>query len=133
MKAFLKNAGQHKDVVQLLLNESELKQLYWENENEFRYNGEMYDVVEKKISGKEVIIRCISDKKETGLLNQYQRNNKHSSSNSSIVQLITAQFLLPVDDLFDQPQKIIEKKFADHSSFLQSIISSVLLPPPDVC
>jgi hypothetical protein len=133
MKAFLKSQKDYKDVVQLSLNEKESKQVYWENENEFRYNGEMYDVIEKKIKGNQIVIRCIPDKKETALLNEYQKNNKSKSSNLTLLQLITAPYVLPVDHSMKQPEKIIKKRFINLSSSLQNTASAVLLPPPDVC
>jgi hypothetical protein len=133
MKAFLKSQKDYKDVVQLSLNEKESKQVYWENENEFRYNGEMYDVIEKKIKGNQIVIRCIPDKKETALLNEYQKNNKSNSSNLTLLQLITAPYVLPVDHSMKQPEKIIKKRFINLSSSLQNTASAVLLPPPDVC
>jgi hypothetical protein len=133
MKAFLKSQKDYKDVVQLSLNEKESKQVYWENENEFRYNGEMYDVIEKKIKGSQIVIRCIPDKKETALLNEYQKNNKSNSSNLTLLQLITAPYVLPVDHSMKQPEKIIKKRFINLSSSLQNTASAVLLPPPDVC
>lgn len=133
MKSFLKNQENHKDVVQLTLCVEESKHLYWENENEFRYKGEMYDVIEKKAGNSTVIIRCISDKKETRLLNDYQKHNKQHSHNSAVVQLITAQFVLPGDHSLKPPETLIKKRFKDYTSYVENIASSVLLPPPDVC
>ena len=133
MRTFLKTQKNNKDVVQMKLSSEKSRQLYWENENEFRLKDEMYDVVEKKSQGNQVIIRCIPDNKETALLNEYQKNNKRNSSNSIIVQLITAQYVLPVDHSLIQPEKIIKKHFPNLSSSLQNTASTVLLPPPDVC
>jgi hypothetical protein len=133
MKAFLRCQKDSKDVVQMSMGNEEAKQLYWENENEFRYDGKMYDVIEKKIKGNQIVIRCIPDQKETIVLNEYQKNNNRNSSNTTIVQLITAQFVLPVYLSLKQPEKIIKKDFIDHSSSLQNVASTVLLPPPDVC
>jgi hypothetical protein len=133
MKAFLQKQKNHKDVVQIVLTNEQSRQVYWENENEFRFNDEMYDVIEKKICNNQIIIRCISDKKETTLLNEYQKNNNRNSSNSVIAQLITAAFILPIDCSLQQPKKIIQKNFIDHSSSLQKLPSTIVLPPPDVC
>jgi hypothetical protein len=133
IKELLKTQKDNNNVVQITLSDHENKQVYWENENEFRYNNEMYDVIEKKVKGNDIIIRCIPDKKETALLNEYQKNNKHNSSNSTVIQLITAQFVLPADDSLRQPEKIVKRNFIDPSSSLQNIASTVPLPPPDVC
>lgn len=133
MKASLQKQAQHEDVVLISLSKEDSKQFFWEDENEFRYKGEMYDVIEKKTEGGQIIIRCISDKKETSLLNEYQKNNKRSSTGSTIVQLITSHFVLPVDHCFNRPQKIIKNPFKEYSSSLQKLASAVVLPPPDVC
>ena len=130
MKAFLQNRKNNKGVTQLSFSVEESKQLYWENSHEFRYNGEMYDVIEKKSGKAQIIIRCVSNTKETALLNEYQKNNKRNASNSIIAQLITAQFVLPVDYSLKQPESIIRKNFADRSSSLQDIVSPVIPRPP---
>lgn len=133
MKAFLQKQEHHKDIVLLSLGKEESKQLFWEDENEFRYKGEMYDVIEKKDKGNLVLIRCIPDKKETRLLNEYQKNNKRNTSNSTIAQLITTQFILPADHSLKPPVKLVNNYFSHYSSHLQKMASPVLLPPPDVC
>ena len=134
MKAYLKSQQHHKDVVQLSLTKVESNQLYWEDEDEFEYKGEMYDVIDRKLTEGVWHIRCVADTKETDLLNEYQKNNKHSSSGeSTIVQLITMQFDLPTNTFLKQPQDIVRKYFTDYSSSLTDVASEVLLPPPDVC
>jgi len=133
MRSFLKNQKDHKDVVQLIFNTDQCKGLYWENENEFSYNGEMYDVIEKKYKPHQLIIHCIPDEKETALLNEYQKNNKHNSSNSTIIHLITTPFILPGGHFLKQPETIIGEIFIDHFSSLQNPASSVLPQPPDIC
>jgi hypothetical protein len=133
MRNFLQGRKSHKDVVQLSLSKEESDDLFWENDHEFRYKGEMYDVIEKKANGNKVLIRCVSDKKETGLLNEYQRNNKRNSSNSKVVQLITAHFVIPAEHCLKLPERVLDNYFKDYSSSLQNIAPTVILPPPDVC
>jgi hypothetical protein len=133
MKAFLKDQKTHKDVVQINFTEQELNQLEWEGDDEFFFEGEMYDVIQKKENGNSTTILCVADKKETALLNEYQKTHKRNSSNSAIAQLISIQFVLPDDCPLQQPQKIIETFFIEHHYFLQNLASAVVLPPPDVC
>jgi hypothetical protein len=133
MKVFLQKQKNHKDVVEISLSDEQSKQLYWEDKDEFSYKGEMYDVIEKKTVKNQLVIRCIDDKKETSLLNEYQKNNKKNSSNSTTIQLITTQFVLPDSYSLKQPEKIIKKIFSDHSPSLTNLISAVLPQPPDVC
>lgn len=133
MKAFLLSQKENKDIVELSLNTEESKELFWENEHEFRYKQEMYDVIEKKVDGEMVVIRCISDKKETHILNEYQKNNRKNPSNSKVVQLITAHFVIPADHSLKLPERVVNNYFKDYSSRLQNIAPTVILPPPDVC
>lgn len=133
MKAFLRSEKNHKDIVAFSFRVQAIQQLEWEDEHEFRYNDEMYDVVEKKAEGNQIIIRCIADKKETALLHEYQKQHKRNSSSTAVVQLITAQFLLPGNYSIKPSEKIIEKVLHYYSTILQSPASTVIAPPPDVC
>lgn len=133
MKAFLKSQKAHRDVIQLSFKEDESKQLCWEDEQEFSFKGEMYDVIEKTTEGNHIVIRCIPDKKETSLINEYQKHNKNNSTGSVVAQLITTHFLLPVDYFLKPTERRVEKHYKNYSSSLQNIASNVLLPPPDVC
>ena len=57
------------------------KQIYWEEEGkEFLFNGEMYDVVKRKIINGKVVLYCINDKKEKELVDNYNLITKHNSS-----------------------------------------------------
>jgi hypothetical protein len=132
MKAFLRNQKDNKDLIQIRLDKKELKHLHWEDEHEFRYNGQMFDVIEMKTQGESVLIRCIADEKETALLNEYQKNNNRNSSNSLIFQLITAAYILPAHFLLQQPEKIIKSHFRDLSPSLQNPVSPVSQPPPNL-
>jgi len=133
MFAFLKNQKHYKDVIEFSFKNTDAYQLDWENDSEFSYNNEMYDVIEKKTSGDELIIHCIADKHETELVNEYQKNNKQSQSNESVIKLITASFILPETVSLDQFEKKVKNQYFNHSSSLQKISSLVLAPPPDVC
>lgn len=132
MRAFLKTEKKHKDVVQISLNEKEAKQLYWENENEFHYNGEMYDVIETTKTEDQLVVRCVPDNKETALINEYQKNNKRNHSNSLAVQLITIQFVVPSGFLITSPQKTDVNHFCRHSFALYNCVSAIFIPPPEV-
>ncbi|HEY1872622.1 MAG TPA: hypothetical protein VGG71_16290 [Chitinophagaceae bacterium] len=55
-----------------------LMQLDWDGDDEFSYNGEMYDVIEKKVESSKLIIRALADKKETELVNNSNHNWKEN-------------------------------------------------------
>src|SRR5689334_11952871 len=58
-----------RNAVELRFSLNELSKLKWENDKEFVYNGELYDVVKKKNVNGSLVIQCIKDKKETHLVN----------------------------------------------------------------
>jgi hypothetical protein len=61
-----------------------LAKLEWENDHEFRLDGKMYDVIERKMENGNLIIRCISDEKETALLNKLNENWKENDRSNKI-------------------------------------------------
>jgi hypothetical protein len=132
MKAFLRSQETHRDIVQISFTEEELSQLEWEGDDEFFFNGEMYDVIQKKADGNKTIIFCISDKKETALLNEYQKTHKRNTTHSATIQLFSTQFVLPDDCSLQQPQKTIKKYPVHHSFSIQNLASTIIQPPPDV-
>ena len=70
------------DFVFLLKDKQSMSQLDWEGDEEFSYNGEMYDVIEKKTEAGKLIIRSIADKQETALLNKVKDHwNQNEKSN----------------------------------------------------
>lgn len=133
MMTFLKDQKQHKDIITFSFNKNEYGEISWENEREFEYKNEMYDVIDKKKEDDRMVIRCISDEKETALLNDYQKTNRQNHSNQYVLQLLTAAFILPENDLIKPSQKFVKKVFENYAPSLPSLAFSVLLPPPDVC
>jgi hypothetical protein len=86
MKEMLRSSKISKDIEQFIFplnNENLVRNPQWEGDDEFRLNGDMYDVVEKRVEGNNIIVRCISDKKETQLLKDYEKTTKDDFSNSS--------------------------------------------------
>ena len=133
MKTFLRNHKDHKELTKIILSKTESNLLHWEDENEFRYRGEIYDVIEMKSTRDTMIFHCIADEKETALFNQYQKNNKRNGTGSFIFQLITASYILPTHHLLQQPEKAIQSHFRHHSPSLKNPPSTVPQPPPNVC
>ena len=54
----------------------------WIHSREFKYNGEMYDVVKKEEDDKQVFLYCINDEKEKNLEEEFEKAvHKNSSEN----------------------------------------------------
>ena len=58
------------------------ERIYWETDedNEFSFNDEMYDVVKTKTVNGKVMLYCINDKKEKELVDNYNLVTKQNSS-----------------------------------------------------
>ena len=58
------------------------ERIYWETDedNEFSFNDEMYDVVKTKTVNGKVMLYCINDKKEKDLVDNYNLVTKQNSS-----------------------------------------------------
>ena len=106
--------------------------LTWEGNDEVNVDGQMYDVIEKKIWNNKLVIRCISDKKETTLISKYERmTDENNSKNKSalLLKLVNVPYV---------PAKCIELFISSKpisSSCLRSEITcsevrDVLTPPP---
>jgi hypothetical protein len=112
-----------------------IEQLEWEGNDEFSLNGEMYDMIEKKIENNKLIIRCISDKKETALIKKYEKiNNENNSKSKSalLLKLVSSSYLATVN-----AELLIKYKPVPSIIYFQcEIVSSrpldVLTPPPQV-
>ena len=109
-----------------------MNRLKWESNDEFSIDGQMYDVIEKKISNNKLVFRCISDKKETALIRTYEKmNDENNAKNKSalLLKLINLSYL---------PAKSIELFVSYtplpspylHSEIIPSRVRDVLTPPP---
>jgi hypothetical protein len=70
----------------LRIEKNKLNQLIRKNENEFEYNGNMYDLIKTKSEGDFLIIYCLNDIKEKSLNNMFlnlidEFHNKHHPNN----------------------------------------------------
>ena len=107
----------------------------WEDEDEFYYNGEMYDVVEKKMANGSLYITCINDSKENILVNQLaeiakKQNNNSNKPGSSIQLLLSLEFVSPgsaaISSLFILKELPVDK----YKTSLRQICREIITPPP---
>ena len=108
----------------------------WEEDgDEFRYNGSIYDVIEKKIVGNRMYLRCIDDKDEATAMKiveelhkkDHRRDQPYSSPVYQLLSLL----------LFDQHN--CNQPFAmtypiqhidNYHAFFTPIVIDILSPPP---
>lgn len=124
------------DVLVLTFDRNERAGIEWEEEQEFRYKGEMYDVIEQRYEGDQLIIRCLPDKKEKALLEAYQnmaQKNTSSPGQASLIKLLTTQFLASAHLLLIQLQKEVGVEFFRYSAPLPTMVARVVKHPPRCC
>jgi hypothetical protein len=110
----------------------------WEGDDEFSYQEEMYDVIDKKIENGKIYVHCISDKKETRLIRNYQELMKNDASNPSskkrsglLLQLINTLYnILTHYDPYAHLADFQITYRALYSSLLAAMITEVPTPPP---
>jgi len=84
------------DFVFLVNDKKSMSQLDWEGDDEFSFNGEMYDAIDKKIENGKLIIRAIADKQETELLNKakdhWDQNEKSNKVADELFQMLQSLY-----------------------------------------
>jgi hypothetical protein len=121
------------DFVFLLNDKQSMKQLDWEGDDEFSFNGEMYDVIEKKTENGKLVIRSIADKQETALLNKvkdhWNQNEKSNKVADELFQLLQSLFHSPKAE-----ELVLIKPSVNRISFislrLPSQVKKIPTPPP---
>ena len=124
------------ELTKLTFSTEEIDQLDWEEKDEFRYKGEMYDVVSMEKKGDKVIIFCLTDKKEKALKQAFAETHRQApdkNTSGSIFKFLKAPFL---PTAFLVPPLTSSAAANIHSGFLFTIPSFaqlVLTPPPRAC
>lgn len=141
MKEFLRANRNQEGVEQFAFlpeKDGSINGLQWENKNEFRLNGQMYDVVEKRIENGRVIISCINDKREAALIKDYENARKDDFGSSSskrpmtFLKLMTSLFTIPI--IVEPGKPLIGNSYpsAYNKMFIPSRSIEVLSPPPQI-
>lgn len=122
----------------LSFDQNEIQSLEWIKKNEFRYKGEMWDIVmtEKGEDGK-IYFYCFLDKKEKHLLGQLEAHvNRHIATEGrnkdnerNLTKNITKDYL-PIVNEFLSPNNPIEIKFNNFLSNYHSLVLRKQKPPP---
>ena len=123
------------DFVFSVNDKQSMKQLDWEGDDEFSFNGEMYDVIEKKTENGKLIIRSIADKQETALLKKakdhWNQNEKSNKVADELFQLLQSLFHSPKAE-----ELVLIKPSENRISFislpLPSQVKKIPTPPPRV-
>ena len=99
LSAYYKNLGMQKiekppeeePIEFLAINKKDLAEnkidFKWIHSREFKYNGEMYDIVKKEENDEQLFLYCINDKKEKKLEEELAKKIQDNSANGKRWQL----------------------------------------------
>lgn len=108
----------------------------WEDDGEeFRYDGSMYDVIEKKATGNILQVRCIEDKKEAGIMKKMEELKKNRRGNNKSgaipVQQLLSLLLFNQHNCNELSASFSSLLHIDHyNASFDPIIIDVIAPPP---
>lgn len=119
-----------------VLPASERDRAKWLKEHEFSYHGEMYDVVERKESGDQIILYCINDREESALNMQYEKMTKNDfgkkpdGKNIKLLKLAASLYVhqAAIFELSVHPQEA--RHYARACASLADNVPGILKPPP---
>jgi hypothetical protein len=106
-------------------------------ENEFRYQGKMYDIIKSEKRGNNNIFYCVNDKNEEQLLARFEDYLKHhddtnapyqEKSNRIFFQIIK-QAITEYANIFLFPKDISNNNFCYFFSVQTVIINNIFIPP----
>ena len=107
----------------------------WEEEDEFRYNGSIYDVIEKEITGNILKLRCIDDKDEARIIKKMEELQKNGQGNNKSESIPLQQLLSLL--LFNQHNGCERvnlfsplNHIAHYCGTLTPVILDIVGPPP---
>lgn len=137
MKKRLASVKSDEKCCYFIFSNKEYNELNWIEKNEFRYNGEMYDVLSEEFYKEGVLIYCFHDSKDSWLFSELQRQNDHGSANSGkarnlqrLMQSVTLVYLIPDKWNSADFQREFRLTVTDQKEY-SSFISEVIPPPPE--
>lgn len=116
MKSFIKSEAGTESLQKLVIPiDQYATSVNFIEENEFIYNGELFDVVRKETSNNNIIIFCINDTKEQVLLNMAREHfsRNHDQNNST-------------DKSSSITKNIITEALPENPSFMISSVSKIM-------
>jgi hypothetical protein len=97
---------------------------------EFRYRGEMYDVVYSKIEGQDKLYFCINDNKEKQLIAAYHKaNNSKKDTDKRIKSNLTDRYI-PQQLLLSSTDYPTDMEYPAKNISFSSTILKIPSPPP---
>ncbi len=119
------------------IERSKINFLAEKRDNEFEYNGNMYDLVKIEQEGKYLVLYCLNDTRETNLhkifsflVDEYQEKHHHSNQRS-VNHIVLSPAIIKFCYIIKRSDeiKIISTTFISNYN---SVILNRLTPPPEI-
>lgn len=124
-----KGLSEH-DLVLIIVPESGKPGLSWlEPGREFRYNGEMYDVVKTGVRDQDHYYYCINDSKEQQLISNYKKNTAEREKAKRYRSPFTLLYF-PPQFILESDKPVSDLLFATVCISFDSNCIDILTPPP---
>ena len=139
VKRMIKNSVPEEDLVAIHVRNSDKCSLYWTKPGkEFRYKGEMYDVVRQEAEGSSVTYYCIHDFKESKLfadLNKHIRkhvadNPQQRKKTENLTKKMSQNLFFEKKSDRDVIKKALSVKYYMSGDIYCSVIIDPPTPPP---
>lgn len=136
IKLKLKKEIPETELISFLFSISDFdKKVDFIDENEFRHEGKMYDIVYKKYINKHVILKCISDEQETTLFTQLEkliqkkRKETGSEEETELLEFLLLNFII---ESFEQNHFTISSYtiLTGYNFNSKTWIEKITSPPP---
>ena len=118
------------DIKELIqINSSDLQNAFWEDEKEFEWNGEMYDVVKRDVVDGQTIYTCKKDSKEDML----KKNKREASEKSSAKKMVQMNKIFVQSPVIHRPcfiPDVVNKLSVTIQENYSFEFSSLLYSPP---
>ena len=107
----------------------------WIHSREFKYNGDMYDIVKKEESDKQLMVQCINDTKEKKLEEEFEKRvHKNSSEDKRLPSgknILNILLFEPIRSEQIRNDLVYEQSFNNwRTDFYQSTFLDIPSPPP---
>ena len=105
------------------------------NSHEIIYNGIMYDIKSKKISGDNVLLKVLADSAESGLIQKIKNyfgidNKRDSGIPEKITKLFSLIYIIPSINFTVLLNNVNQNLFFSFSESIVNNFSDILIPPP---
>lgn len=110
-------------------SETNCKIQWVEDNKEFKYNGEMYDVVSVKVSGGKKYLQCINDKKENNLIANFVVNKELAKKIKRVLKFLNMTYISKNINWLDVVVK--QEQIAATQFFQYFYVLNVPHPPPE--